>query len=262
MSGLVFDGLHFTGCGTAINLLTANGGTYADITIRNVAITNSYVGLEIVGVEDGLTIRDCSIARTDIGMRVFGQHVHSTGIEISGNVVSGLGTDEIGKLFQTGIFLDRVDGSVHDNVVTGFTKFVIRFGIGIVVRVASTAPSIHLSMHLFSTISLTTTRSASHSEGGRRPMGASSITSSGARVRLASSCVPAPTIGELASMTSGTAESSMSDCMASRPCRCPTRLGPGEIRCISLPPRRTSMPASGIDHRERRLAGVSGAAVA
>lgn len=134
VSGLVFDGLDFTGCGIAINLLTANGGTYADITIRNVAITNSYVGLEVTGVEDGLTIRDCSIARTDIGMRVRGQNVHSTGIDIAGNDVVGLGADEIGKLTQTGILLDRVDGRVHDNLVTGFTKFVIRAGIGIVVQ--------------------------------------------------------------------------------------------------------------------------------
>jgi nitrous oxidase accessory protein NosD len=131
VSSLIFDGLRFTGCRVAIQMLTVEGGTYTDVTVRNLEVSNAIVALSFNGVAKDLSIRDCTIENADTGIRIAGTDVRSTGVEVSGNHVIGLADGQVAKAPQTGIFLNRADARVHDNVVTGFSRFVVRVGVGI-----------------------------------------------------------------------------------------------------------------------------------
>jgi len=131
---LVFDGLRFSGCFSAITLRAEGVGHYEDIAIRNREITNNIIGINIVAPVDNVDVRHSTIERSDVGVMIStpGGADHSTGISVSGNDISGL-VNQIGKVPGGGILIERGHGKVHDNAVTGFDTFVLRPGLAVVI---------------------------------------------------------------------------------------------------------------------------------
>ena len=61
VENLVFDGLQFSGCSSAITLSALEPAAgYDNITIRNLEITNNIVGINILAPTNDVEVRDCS----------------------------------------------------------------------------------------------------------------------------------------------------------------------------------------------------------
>jgi copper-binding protein NosD len=144
VSGVVFEGLHFEGCGTAILLQVVGAGSFANIEILEIEASNVYYGVLAQAPVDGLAIQGSRISNADraIVLDETQRGYIFRDVEITGNVLRGLAPSQLAKMSQSGIFLlGALDGKVAGNIVSGVTQTVEIVPLGIAALNFGTAPT-------------------------------------------------------------------------------------------------------------------------
>jgi len=125
--------LAFEGCATAINVRVENEGSFANIEIREAAISNVYYGIIVDAPIERLVIRGSRIVDAERGIAIGSQSLNeSKGVEITGNVLQGLSPDQPIALDQAGIITsEMLAGKIARNLISGFSRSFEVPGLGV-----------------------------------------------------------------------------------------------------------------------------------
>jgi len=130
---ILVAGLAFEGCATAINVFTANEGSFSNLEIREAIISNAYYGVIVDAPIERLVIRGSRMLNVERGIAIGSESLNeSSGVEITGNTLLGLAPEHSLTFDQVGIVTSEMrSGMIARNTISGFSRSFEIPGIGV-----------------------------------------------------------------------------------------------------------------------------------